>query len=292
MRARVACLTAMAGFLACAEASTSPAMDVPSGSGRGAAVRLEFASYAPARITVLSGDTVIWTNSATRTHTVTAERDSWSSKRLSPGDTFSRRFDTPGVVGYYCQIHPFMQGEVNVSDLLLDQSPAPASPHKPYPLRGRAALPEGSEISIEGNTGSGFAPITTATVAADETFAATVSPKTTTTYRAVHEQMTSPAALVRVVDHRVLLSDVRRAGHDHLTVRVTPAAPGSTVVLQLYLRERFGWWPERRKRLDRYSRARFSLRLDRRVRARVALTLPDGATQLGLSATVHVGRSG
>jgi hypothetical protein len=55
------------------------------------------------------------------------------------------------------------------------------------------------------------------------------------------------------------------------------------VVLQLHLPERFGWWPVRRARLDGSSRARFVVRTRRRVRARVVLTRPDGATPLALS---------
>jgi hypothetical protein len=64
---------------------------------------------------------------------------------------------------------------------------------------------------------------------------------------------------------------------------VTPAVPGGTVVLQLRLRERFGWWPTRTLRLDSRSHARFVI--DRRVSApaRVALTLPDGGTVLATS---------
>ena len=42
--------------------------------------------------------------------------------------------------------------------------------------------------------------------------------------------------------------------------KVTPAAPGATVVLQLNLKERFGWWPTRTAMLDSASRVRFSSR--------------------------------
>jgi hypothetical protein len=60
-------------------------------------------------------------------------------------------------------------------------------------------------------------------------------------------------------------------------------------VLQLNLRERFGWWPQEQTRLDKSSQARFVIQLDRRVPARIALTLPDGATQLALSRTLRIG---
>jgi hypothetical protein len=73
-------------------------------------------------------------------------------------------------------------------------------------------------------------------------------------------------------------------------VRVTPAGHGGNVVLQLRLRERFGWWPTKHAQLDRLGRARFSLRTPRRVRARVVLTLADGATPLAVSAPLRLGR--
>jgi hypothetical protein len=68
-----------------------------------------------------------------------------------------------------------------------------------------------------------------------------------------------------------------------VSTRVAPAARGQTVVLQLHLPERFGWWPVRRARLDRASRARFVVHTRRRARARVVLTRTDGATPLARS---------
>jgi hypothetical protein len=56
------------------------------------------------------------------------------------------------------------------------------------------------------------------------------------------------------------------------------------VVLQLKLRERFGWWPVARARLDKRSQAHFKLRRDQRaVPARVVLVGPDWATVLNES---------
>jgi hypothetical protein len=66
-----------------------------------------------------------------------------------------------------------------------------------------------------------------------------------------------------------------------------PASPGQTVVLQLLLRHRFGWWPVRRAKLDERSRARFVFPLRHAPSARVLLTLPDGATRLASSGTLR-----
>jgi hypothetical protein len=93
---------------------------------------------------------------------------------------------------------------------------------------------------------------------------------------------------VVVLDRRVEASARRRRGRVVVGTRVLPASPGATVVLQLRLRERFGWWPVRRARLDDASRARFELRHPRRVRARVVLVAFDGATPLATSPALRL----
>jgi hypothetical protein len=95
------------------------------------------------------------------------------------------------------------------------------------------------------------------------------------------------------VVQRAVLARVRRDGRrTTVTASVAPASPGATVVLQLRLPERFGWWPVARARLDARGRARFHLRPRRTVPARVVLTLPDGATALARSAPFRLRGSG
>jgi plastocyanin len=283
----------LAAMTAAGHAMTMPSgpgpMAAPSG-GRTASVAIEFAAYAPPRTTVLTGDTVTWSD-VSREHTVTADDEAWSSPHMFYGDSFSHRFDAAGVYAYHCQIHTFMLGEVDVYDLLLDPPAAAAGPGRPYPIRGRTSLPQGTPVSIEADTGAAFATVASATVADDGTFAATVVPGTTATYRAVAGTSASPPVLLRVADRQVLVGQRGRGRHRYLAVRVLPATPGGTVVLQYHLRERFGWWPVAQARLDSHSTARLPVSLDRpAVSARVALTLPDGATQLSLSRTVRLRR--
>jgi hypothetical protein len=92
-----------------------------------------------------------------------------------------------------------------------------------------------------------------------------------------------------VLDRSVAATAARRGRRVVVSAVVAPASPGATVVLQLHLRRRFGWWPVRTTRLDRRSRAQIVLRLRHRYRARVLLTLPDGATQLASSGTLRIG---
>lgn len=61
--------------------------------------------FSPQTITVKAGSTVVWTNHGGQTHTVTADDNSFNSGNLSPGQTYTRRFDSAGTYRYYCQPH-------------------------------------------------------------------------------------------------------------------------------------------------------------------------------------------
>jgi plastocyanin len=283
MRRLVVVLACTAAFAAAAPAV---AMD---GSGP-APVTIEFAAFSPPRIQVLAGDTVTWHNDSVRTHTVTATDGTWSSLHLPGGSSFSHRFDAPGAYTYYCQIHPFMQGEVDAARLLLDAPTEAASPGRPFVLRGRAALAAGTAVTIDEDDGAGPRPVASATVGDDGRFTATITPRASATFTALAGSDASPPVRLLVLDRKVRAARARHGRTWVVTAHVSPASPGATVVLQLHLRERFGWWPQQTRRLDRHSTVRFRLRLHRRVRARVALTLRDGAAIVAHSRPQRVGR--
>lgn len=283
MRRRLAYAAALA--LAVSAAAPAAAMD----HGGASMVSVGFAAFTPARIQLLAGDTATWHNVSARTHTVTAVDGGWASARLPIGVMFSHRFDTPGTYAYYCQIHPFMRGEVDVERLLLTAPTEAAVPGRPFTLAGRAALPAGSTVTLAADAGSGEQPAATATVGADGGFHATVVARASATFRAVAGADASPPVRVLALDRKVTVTRARHGRRTVVRVHVTPASPGGMVVLQLHLRERFGWWPQRRARLGRDSTARFSLRPHHRVAARAVLTLRDGATVLATSRTVHIG---
>ena len=76
--------------------------------------------YDPEIITVEVGTTVVWDNVDTILHTVTSGTPGdgpdglFDSSVISAGDTFSYTFDKAGSVDYYCIVHPWMIGTVNV----------------------------------------------------------------------------------------------------------------------------------------------------------------------------------
>lgn len=264
-------------------------------SGETHTATVGFDSVRPTRLDILTGESVRWTNTSARTHTVTADDDRFDSGRLGASATYTHRFDTPGDAPYHCVLHPSIRGIVAVHELLLETPGQAAVPSRAFPLAGRTALPAGTPVSIEADSGAGFAPVASAEVGDDGRFGARLVPAATATYRAVAGALTSPPVSLLVLDRRVALT-VRRASHGRvrLHVALTPASRGGRVVLQLYLPARFGWWPVQQAKLGSDSAASFTLRPKRRLRARVHYTLPDGATTLATSRTVHVGprRSG
>ena len=246
----------------------------------GPAVPIYNASFAVPHLDVLAGDTVTWHNASLRAHDVAAEDRSFSSSRLLMDAMFEHRFEVPGTYAYLCRLHPTMRGDIAVHRLLLDAAKEPAAPGKPYALKGRAALAEGATVSIQ----SGGVEQATATVEAGGTFTATVTPSTTASYTAVAGAESAPPVQVLVLDRKVSALQRGRT----ILAKVTPGTAGATVVLQLKLKERFGWWPVKAAKTKADGTVRFTAPRGRRVQARVLLTASDEATELARSATFRL----
>lgn len=71
-------------------------------------------AYAPGRLQVASGTTVVWTNRDAVAHTVTANDGSFDSGLIAPGKTWRHTFTRPGTYNFHCTPHPFMKGVVVV----------------------------------------------------------------------------------------------------------------------------------------------------------------------------------
>ncbi len=73
-------------------------------------------------IEILVGDSVVWKNADTAVHTVTSGTsdegpdDIFDSRMMSPGEGFPHEFSEPGNYPYYCLLHPWMIGEVIVTE--------------------------------------------------------------------------------------------------------------------------------------------------------------------------------
>jgi plastocyanin len=248
-------------------------------------VNIEFAQFGPSQLDVLPAETVAWTNVSTRQHTVTSDVGVFASGLLSSGNRFSWTFTTVGAYPYHCTVHAGMTGEVDVRRVTLDTLPtAVLRPGTPVRLSGRTADPS-APVQIERSAdGTHFTPEATATPTSSGDWQATVEARATADYRAASGPDVSEIRRLLVSQSRVHIH-ATRAG---VTVRVTPKTPYGRLMLQRRLRERFGWWPIARKRLDYVSHASFRVR--RRARVRVVLVDTDGWTPLAISRVIHLRR--
>ncbi|MFH2136682.1 MAG: cupredoxin family copper-binding protein [Patescibacteria group bacterium] len=79
-----------------------------------AAVLIQSFSFAPASVTIAAGGEITWTNGDSVNHTVTG--DDWESGAFGKDQTFTKKFETPGVYPYHCSLHPSMTGRVVVME--------------------------------------------------------------------------------------------------------------------------------------------------------------------------------
>lgn len=70
--------------------------------------------FNPGSITIHTGDTITWTNNGSQPHTATANDHSFDTGVLQKGQSGSHTFSQAGTFTYFCTIHPFMHGTINV----------------------------------------------------------------------------------------------------------------------------------------------------------------------------------
>jgi plastocyanin len=79
------------------------------------------ACYSPASVTINAGDTVAWENIDTAAHTVTGGSPAdgpsgvFDSSLIMGGASFEHTFDEAGSYDYFCMVHPWMTGNVQVN---------------------------------------------------------------------------------------------------------------------------------------------------------------------------------
>jgi plastocyanin len=109
-------------FIACIALVVSLVVLAPNAGARGdhttgttqrVRVRIVDNRYRPASITIDRGTVVKWVNRGNNTHTSTS--NSWDSGRISPGDSFKKKFRRRGTFSYHCTIHATMMGTITVT---------------------------------------------------------------------------------------------------------------------------------------------------------------------------------
>ncbi len=118
-----------------AEDSKEHVVTIPKGSANPEVDITKFTAkqwYKPSPITINVNDTVKWINNDTESHTVTSgigggmasaatnskgkPNGLFDSGLFKPGSSWSLKFNKSGTYNYFCTIHPWMDGIVNVKD--------------------------------------------------------------------------------------------------------------------------------------------------------------------------------
>lgn len=77
--------------------------------------------YQPSQKNIPINSTLIWVNNDSSLHTVTATNSTntdsqvFDSGIINPGQIWQHKFKQLGLMEYYCTLHPFMKGIVNVT---------------------------------------------------------------------------------------------------------------------------------------------------------------------------------
>jgi plastocyanin len=220
--------------------------------------------FTPAFVQVVPGDSVVWRNADFVDHDVAATDGAFNSGPLGRFGTYVHRFDAVGSHPFFCTIHPFMTGVVDVEAATLAGPATPVFAGEAVTLKGRA--PAGTPAVT-------VTPGGTVTPAADGSFALTVHPRETTAYRAATPAGQGGAVTVTVSEAVKLTVSVTRHG---VRVRTDPPRPGVYATVQRWARWRYDW------------RRVVSARLDARGRATIAYPRPmTGKARVVLSRTAR-----
>jgi plastocyanin len=84
---------------------TASAGTEPAAAPERVEVSIQDFQFAPGRLTVRVGTTVVWTHNGRARHTVSADDGLFDSGSLSAGGVFEFTFDTPGTYAYFCRLH-------------------------------------------------------------------------------------------------------------------------------------------------------------------------------------------
>jgi plastocyanin len=119
----VVVVAAIIGITAASHKSTAmPTMSMTPAAGSSAAaestnaVTISNYAFAPANITVKVGTKFTWTNQDAVKHTVTGDNGGPSSDLFGRGQSYSYTFDKAGSFAYHCLPHPYMKGNVTVTN--------------------------------------------------------------------------------------------------------------------------------------------------------------------------------
>jgi plastocyanin len=86
----------------------------PARAAEEAKIAIDNFVFTPATLTVKAGTKVVFVNHDDLPHNIVEEKGSFRSKALDTDESFTRVFDRPGEIVYFCGLHPQMKGKLLV----------------------------------------------------------------------------------------------------------------------------------------------------------------------------------
>ena len=104
-------MTGMTGMMTKSSSGTCPSKQGDASSPTIAGFR-----FCPGTVRIAAGTVVRWTNGDSAPHTVTSRAGGqFDSGTFARGRSWSHRFEQAGTFSYYCTLHPWMEGTVEVT---------------------------------------------------------------------------------------------------------------------------------------------------------------------------------
>ena len=85
----------------------------PAASGNVIVVKITDLVFSPAEVSAKIGDTIEWLNDDFLDHTATADNESFDLA-IPVGRSARLELKRPGVIPYFCRLHPNMTGAIRV----------------------------------------------------------------------------------------------------------------------------------------------------------------------------------
>ena len=95
----------------CLGATGSPAHAGPADTAQ---IVIKDFMFMPMSLTVKAGSSVTWANKDDEPHTVVSDTSLFRSGAVDTDETFTFKFDKPGMYHFTCSIHPQMVGTIVV----------------------------------------------------------------------------------------------------------------------------------------------------------------------------------
>ena len=143
-----------------------------SGSAAGTTVKIVPGTFTPRHVTIVTGDTITWTNNTNGRHQVVSDDGDFTSPVLTAGQSYSNTFNSAGKFVYRDSLHPALAGTVTVNGPAADLT---LSSDGPAVLYGDSATLSGK---ISGAVSSESVIISSRQVGASAQQAASSRPRT------------------------------------------------------------------------------------------------------------------